>query len=102
MEGSKQAATVQRESVCTERDAGRPGVAEGLRLFLDLGVAQLDAAMRDSDAQVGRLAESMSLLAQELRDCGRGGRHLDAAAFAALGAHVQGAVRGLQFYDKLM
>jgi hypothetical protein len=80
----------------------RPGPIEGLRLFLDLGVAQLDAALRESDAQVGRLSEVLSLLATEVRDWRRGGASVDTAALETLGAHVQGAVRGLQFYDKLI
>jgi hypothetical protein len=80
----------------------RPGLAEGLRLFLDLGVAQLDAAIREGDAQVGRLAEALSQLAAEVRDWGSGSEAASSASLEALGAHVQAAIRGLQFYDKLM
>ena len=79
----------------------RPGPTEGLRLFLDLGVAQLDAALRESDAQVGRLSEVLTLLAAELRDWGRHAEPAVAVPLEGLAAHVQAAIRGLQFYDKL-
>ena len=79
----------------------RPGLTEGLRLFLDLGVAQLDAALRESDTQVGRLSEVLSQLAAELREWGRHAPPEVAVPLESLAAHVQAAIRGLQFYDKL-
>jgi len=79
-----------------------PGAAEGLRRFLDLGVAQLDAAIRESDGQVGRLSEALSLLATELQGCGRTAAGPAAASLEVLGAQVQAAMRGMQFYDKLI
>jgi hypothetical protein len=106
MHGSEPAAVTEREPTGSGAGAGvgpsRPGLAEGLRLFLDLGVAQLDAAIRESDAQVGRLSEALSLLAAELRECGRGADPVVAASLELVGAHLQAAIRGLQFYDKLM
>jgi hypothetical protein len=96
------AAITEREPAAAAPGPSRPALAEGLRLFLDLGVAQLDAAMRDSDAQVGRLSEALSLLAAELRDCARGADPRVAASLELIGAHLQAAMRGLQFYDKLM
>jgi hypothetical protein len=76
--------------------------AEGLRRFLDLGVAQLDAAIREGDGQVSRLSEALSLLATELRQCARSADGPLAASLEVCDAHLQAAMRGLQFYDKLI
>ncbi|HEY6452146.1 MAG TPA: hypothetical protein VIX87_06070 [Steroidobacteraceae bacterium] len=82
-------------------------VARGLHQFLNLGVAQLDAAVRESDAQVDKIAQSLAAIATDLQQ-------LDAllpgaAAPApckelatAIRASVQSAVKALQFYDKLI
>jgi hypothetical protein len=79
-----------------------PGAAEGLRRFLDLGVAQLDAAIRESDGQVGGLSEALTLLATELQGCGRTAGGPAAASLEVLDGHVRAAMRGMQFYDKLI
>ena len=79
-------------------------VARGLHQFLNLGVAQLDAAVRESDAQVDKIAQSLAAIATDMQQ-------LDAAAdsaansaelVASVRASVAAAVKALQFYDKLI
>ena len=102
MAAPEQAATGSREPAVAVVLPSDPGAAEGLRRFLDLGVAQLDSAIRESDGQVGRLSEALSLLATELRECTRTADGPLAASLEVIGAHLQAAMRGLQFYDKLI
>jgi hypothetical protein len=74
-------------------------VARGLHQFLNLGVAQLDAAVRESDAQVDKIAQSLAAITTDLQQ-------LEGAApkelTASMRASVQAAVKALQFYDKLI
>jgi hypothetical protein len=70
-------------------------VARGLHQFLNLGVAQLDAAVRESDAQVDKIAQSLAAIASDMQQ-------FDAERVASVRASVAAAVKALQFYDKLV
>jgi septal ring factor EnvC (AmiA/AmiB activator) len=87
-----------------------------LRRFLELGAAQLDAAIRESDARVDKLATAVTAVATDARefdthvqalDCGdpaqvQQARERIKQLAAQLDAHVQATVTSLQFYDKLI
>ena len=87
-----------------------------LRRFLELGAAQLDAAVRESDARVDKLAAAVTAVAsdaRELESLARGlgapdpgdpsqARQRIAQLADALDEHVQSAITALQFYDKLI
>jgi len=87
-----------------------------LRRFLELGAAQLDAAMRESDARVDKLAAAVGGVAADARALEQAVRTLDsqdasAVQYArarireltqALSAHADATVTALQFYDKLV
>lgn len=82
-------------------------LARSLHLFLNLGVAQLDAAMRESDAQVGRISQGLgAILAEVQRLEARvppGAIEGDVATCVnAVRAAAQDVVKALQFYDKLI
>ncbi|HEX4024595.1 MAG TPA: hypothetical protein VHX52_07825 [Steroidobacteraceae bacterium] len=93
-----------------------PGIAAELRRFLELGAAQLDAAIRDSDARVDQLADAITSVATDARELQAQLQVLDSPDAAAvqqartritrlsdmLGAHVQATITALQFYDKLI
>lgn len=107
-----------------ERVAAAPGAAASapgdavaeLRRFLELGAAQLDAAMRESDARVNKLAAAVTAIATDSRALELEVRALDATEAArakhartrigelieSLNAHVQASITALQFYDKLV
>ena len=88
-------------------------LAAQLRQFLELGAAQLDAAIRESDARVDLLASIVSALATdagELRTLARRlgsnptevqHEHVQRLA-DAINQHAQSAITALQFYDKLI
>jgi hypothetical protein len=92
------------------------GVAAELRRFLELGAAQLDAAIRESDTRVDQLACAITAVAADARELEGQLRELDSTDPAvvqqararitrladALGAHVQASITALQFYDKLI
>jgi len=96
--------------------AGHVAPAVELRRFLELGAAQLDAAIRDSDTKVGQLTAAVTALASDARELQlqlRGLDNGDAAQVgkarerirqlaAQLGAQVQVTVMSVQFYDKLI
>jgi hypothetical protein len=87
-----------------------------LRRFLELGAAQLDAAMRESDSRVDKLAGAVTSVATDARELEMQLRGLDSTDPAeqlkarqrirqlteALAAHVQSTITSLQFYDKLI
>jgi chromosome segregation ATPase len=87
-----------------------------LRRFLELGAAQLDAAIRESDARVDKLATAVTAVASDARELQSQVQSLDSDDAAAvqqarerirtlaaqLDAHVQATVTSLQFYDKLI
>lgn len=91
-------------------------VVGGLRRFLELGAAQLDAAMRESDARVDKLATAVSGVAADARALEQAARTLDSQDAAAvqyarqrireltqaLSAHADATITALQFYDKLI
>ena len=91
-------------------------VVAQLRRFLELGAAQLDAAMRESDARVEKLSSAVSSVAADARALELVARTLespDAAAVqfarqrireltATLSAHADATITALQFYDKLI
>jgi hypothetical protein len=82
-------------------DTGREQVvARGLHQFLNLGVAQLDAAVRESDAQVDRIAQSLASITADLQQLDSGANSAELAA--SVRASVAAAVKALQFYDKLI
>jgi hypothetical protein len=90
-------------------------VAE-LRRFLELGAAQLDAAVRESDERVEKLTSAVMALATDVHAlertvCAPGSG--DAATLPqasgrireltqSLSGHVQDSIAALQFYDKLV
>ena len=100
----------------TERTAKTPAAALELRRFLELGVAQLDAAMRESDARVQKLAGAVTALANDARELEAQARALGPGdeqqtrqahdrikqLADALSEHVQATITSLQFYDKLI
>jgi hypothetical protein len=87
-----------------------------LRRFLELGAAQLDAAIRESDARVDKLAGAETAVATDARELETQVQALDSADPAQvqqarqrirqlavqLDADVQATVTSLQFYDKLI
>lgn len=87
-----------------------------LRRFLELGAAQLDAAIRESDGRVDQLASSVTAVATGARELGDHVQKLDRASGAdlrkvreriqqladALNTQVQQTITALQFYDKLI
>jgi len=97
-------------------DAGSTRIAAELRRFLELGAAQLDAAMREAEARVAQLAAAVTGVATDARAIAEQAGQLESkdadqveAAQArirelavALTEHVGAAVMSLQFYDKLI
>jgi hypothetical protein len=91
-------------------------LAAELRRFLELGAAQLDAAIRESDSRVDKLAGAVTDVATDARDLSAQVQSLDSADAAEvklarerikqlteqLDAHVQATIVSLQFYDKLI
>jgi hypothetical protein len=87
-----------------------------LRRFLELGAAQLDAAMRESDSRVDKLAGAVAAVASDARELELQVQALESADAAqsagarlrirqlteALASHVQSTITSLQFYDKLI
>ena len=55
-------------------------VARGLHQFLNLGVAQLDAAVRESDAQVDKIAQSLAAIATDMQQFDSGANVAELAA----------------------
>jgi len=84
---------------------GAQALARGLHQFLNLGVAQLDAAVRESDAQVDKIAQCLAAIAADLQ---RFEAQLPATGSAgsefvnSVRSSVQSVVKALQFYDKLI
>jgi hypothetical protein len=82
-------------------------VARGLHQFLNLGVAQLDAAVRESDTQVDKIAQCLASISTDLQQFEARARSEPVAPTAmalatSIRESVQGAVKALQFYDKLI
>jgi hypothetical protein len=91
-------------------------IAGELRRFLELGAAQLDAAMRESDSRVDELSRAVTAVATGARELeslldtiqGQTPQDLESKRAriqeltAALGANVQATITSLQFYDKLI
>jgi exonuclease VII large subunit len=87
-----------------------------LRRFLELGAAQLDAAIRESDARVDKLATAVTAVATDARELDAQVQALESGTAgevqtarerirqlaARLDEHVQATVTSLQFYDKLI
>jgi hypothetical protein len=87
-----------------------------MRRFLELGAAQLDAAIRESDARVDKLASAVIAVATDARELEMQLRGLDSSDAAeseqarqrirqltdGLAKHVQSTITSLQFYDKLI
>ncbi len=104
------AASEQPESSATVR------MAAELRRFLELGAAQLDAAIRESDSRVDKLASAVTAVASDARELGTQLQALDSTDAALvqqarervrnlivqLDDHVQATIVSLQFYDKLI
>jgi hypothetical protein len=98
--------------------AGTTGTkfAGELRRFLELGAAQLDAAIRESDARVDKLAGAVTAVATDARELEMQLAGLDSPNVAeserartrireltdALQSHVHATITSLQFYDKLI
>jgi hypothetical protein len=109
---------VPRDAAASEEHAPADGasIAAGLRQFLELGVAQLDATMRESDARVDLLTSIISSLATDACELHTLARRFDPSDGAelehlhgrvqqlaeALNQHAQSAITALQFYDKLI
>lgn len=91
-------------------------MAAELRRFLELGAAQLDAAIRESDSRVDKLATAVTAVASDARELGAQLQTLDSGDAAQgqqargrirdligqLDTHVQETIVSLQFYDKLI
>ncbi|HEY2416914.1 MAG TPA: hypothetical protein VGH84_03285 [Steroidobacteraceae bacterium] len=80
-------------------------VARGLHQFLNLGVAQLDAAVRESDAQVEKIAQSLAAITTDLQQLdvpAPGNEAQFKELTSSMRSSVQAAVKALQFYDKLI
>jgi hypothetical protein len=87
-----------------------------LRRFLELGAAQLDAAIRESDSRVDKLAGAVTAVASNARELELQVQALDSADAVqsaeararirqlteSLASHVQSTIASLQFYDKLI
>jgi len=105
-----EAALEQSEASANVKFAGE------LRRFLELGAAQLDAAMRESDARVDKLAGAVTAVATDARELEMQVQALESAdpaqvqlarerikqLAAQLDTDVQATVTSLQFYDKLI
>lgn len=99
-----------------EATADAVPVAARLRQFLELGAAQLDAAVRESDARVDVLAGTIGMLASDACDLKKATRRWAAGAAGApsdlpaeiqrlaeaIDQQAQAAITALQFYDKLI
>jgi hypothetical protein len=99
-----------------ERTARSTPAALELRRFLELGVAQLDAAVRESDARVQQLAAAVTAMATDARELEAQARALgpdDGSQTQqaherikqltdALSQHLDATITALQFYDKLI
>jgi len=89
----------------------RPPPGEGLTLgelcsFVDLGIAQLEGAVREADTRVDRLAHSMAGVREAMDRMAKladGGAPTAAISelIESMREHVSAAVIALQFYDKL-
>jgi hypothetical protein len=82
-------------------------LARGLHQFLNLGVAQLDAAVRESDTQVDKIAQCLAEISGDVQQFeARLQADPSSASGAELAASVRtsvaAAVKALQFYDKLI
>jgi hypothetical protein len=96
-------ATVQAPDPLTRAQA----LARGLHQFLNLGVAQLDAAVRESDAQVDHIAQCLASITThvqqfESRLPAAGADSNATELVTSVRASVQGVIKALQFYDKLI
>jgi hypothetical protein len=91
-------------------------LADELRRFLELGAAQLDAAIRESDSRVDKLAGAVTSVATDARELEMQLSNLDSSKpeesarartrirqlSDALQSHVNLTITSLQFYDKLI
>ena len=90
-----------------DTQAGALNVARGLHQFLNLGVAQLDAAVRESDTQVDKIAQCLAAIATDLQQL-EGLAQSQAAVpqfkdlTTTMRSSLLAAVKALQFYDKLI
>ncbi len=103
------------------RDAAKPPVpdalsAADLRSFLELGAAQLESAMKDSDARVASLTSAVSHISRRLTNIRAVAAELPSAddaqcrilasqlgtLSAEMELDAQQAIIALQFYDKLI
>jgi hypothetical protein len=114
--------TQELERVAERADAAyaaavdRDHIAAQLRQFLELGAAQLDAAMRESDARVDLCISIIGALATDASELRTLARRLGTAQRAelqhlhehvqrlseAINQHAQSTLTALQFYDKLI
>jgi hypothetical protein len=109
------------DKTLTLRDAAKPSVpdalsAADLRSFLELGAAQLESAMKDSDARVASLTSAVSHISRRLTNIRAIASEIPssdeaqcrslASQLATLSAEMeldaQQAIIALQFYDKLI
>ena len=69
-------------------------LARSLHQFLNLGVAQLDAAVRESDAQVDKIAQSLAAITTDMQqfDSGAGSAELVASVPRAVGGQLESIV----------
>jgi hypothetical protein len=109
------------DKTLTLRDAAKPSVpdalsAADLRSFLELGAAQLESAMKESDARVASLTSAVSHISRRLTNIRAIASEIPssdeaqcrslASQLATLSAEMeldaQQAIIALQFYDKLI
>lgn len=94
--------------------SAKTDIATELRRFLELGAAQVDAALRESNSRVEKLASAVTAIATDSRALDQEVRALDPTEatrarrarigelIVSLNAHVQASITALQFYDKLV
>jgi hypothetical protein len=104
------------EGACHGAAVDSDNIAAQLRQFLELGAAQLDAAMRESDARVDLCVSIVGALATDASELRTLARRLATAQRAelqhlhehmqrlseAINQHAQSALTAMQFYDKLI
>lgn len=116
MSAADKSVRVRSTSSAPADAAPSSNIAAELRRFLELGAAQLDAAIRESDTRVDKLASAVTAVATGARELQAQISLLDSGAAAeasqareriqqlteALAAQVHETITSLQFYDKLI
>ena len=97
---------MRASAVAPAANGGAPLTTTEIRAFIDLAIAQLDGAVKESDGRVDRLSAALVGLRQSLDEMTDMLAHhaspaLLAARLEAMGEQIGSAVVAMQFYDKL-